>query len=568
MDNLKISKKIRILSIGSIIITLLFGGISTVFLKVADNKIDDLYNNNVVFLQKLVQINNSSRDLRVALSSAGQNYKDKNVLTSLQEDYKRKLKQLNDEIQDVTDNNYGIKESYIGLLQTRSQTLNNINIDLKDYVTNEDKVKKDIITATESLGAIDGTLDIISKSKTEEVATLKANNKKEMGLIIKVIIGLVLLFAALNVAITRAVTQGIVKSIKEFVEYIKTISSGDYRKEIPEKLKTRKDEIGTMYLALDEMQKNTKAVLSKVKESSDVTVETSSSVNNLVNNLHNKVKDMSETTEHIAAGMEETGASTEEMSASSQELEKALEGISDKANHSLNIVHDITKRANSLKEKSLLSKETATEIGDKHQKDLASAIEDAKSVEKVKILTESILEITSQTNLLALNAAIEAARVGEAGKGFAVVADEIRKLAEDSQEAVGKIQSVTSGVTGTVNRLVESSKALIDFINNIVIKDYETSVVTGEDYAKDADFMQEIITDFSSTSEEILASIRNLNEVITNIAEASNQGTIGITNITETTSYLLQDANEILEMDEKSQSANDNLVKELEMFKI
>ena len=568
MDNLKISKKIRILSIGSIIITLLFGGISTVFLKVADNKIDDLYNNNVVFLQKLVQINNSSRDLRVALSSAGQNYKDKNVLTSLQEDYKRKLKQLNDEIQDVTDNNYGIKESYIGLLQTRSQTLNNINIDLKDYVTNEDKVKKDIITATESLSAIDGTLDIISKSKTEEVATLKANNEKEMGLIIKVIIGLVLLFAALNVAITRAVTQGIVKSIKEFVEYIKTISSGDYRKEIPEKLKTRKDEIGTMYLALDEMQKNTKAVLSKVKESSDVTVETSSSVNNLVNNLHNKVKDMSETTEHIAAGMEETGASTEEMSASSQELEKALEGISDKANHSLNIVHDITKRANSLKEKSLLSKETASEIGRKHQNDLASAIEDAKSVEKVKILTESILEITSQTNLLALNAAIEAARVGEAGKGFAVVADEIRKLAEDSQEAVGKIQSVTSGVTGTVNRLVESSKALIDFINNIVIKDYETSVVTGEDYAKDADFMQEIITDFSSTSEEILASIRNLNEVITNIAEASNQGTIGITNITETTSYLLQDANEILEMDEKSQSANDNLVKELEMFKI
>jgi len=260
-----------------------------------------------------------------------------------------------------------------------------------------------------------------------------------MGLIIKVIIGLVLLFAALNLAITRVVTQGIVKSIKEFVEYIKTISSGDYRKEIPEKLKTRKDEIGTMYLALDEMQKNTKIVLSKVKESSDVTVETSSSVNNLVNNLHNKVKYMSETTEHIAAGMEETGASTEEMSASSQELEKALEGIADKANHSLNVVHDITQRANSLKEKSLLSKETAIDIGRKQQEDLSSAIEDAKSVEKVKILTESILEITSQTNLLALNAAIEAARVGEAGKGFAVVADEIRKLAEQSKVSSANI---------------------------------------------------------------------------------------------------------------------------------
>ena len=60
--------------------------------------------------------------------------------------------------------------------------------------------------------------------------------------------------------------------------------------------------------------------------------------------------------------------------------------------------------------------------------ELEQAIVEAKVVEQINVLSESIMDITSQTNLLALNAAIEAARAGEAGKGFSVVAEEMRKL--------------------------------------------------------------------------------------------------------------------------------------------
>ena len=67
-------------------------------------------------------------------------------------------------------------------------------------------------------------------------------------------------------------------------------------------------------------------------------------------------------------------------------------------------------------------------------------LKNGKVVDNIKIMADTIGSIAEQTNLLALNAAIEAARAGEQGKGFAVVAEEVRKLAEQSSQAVTGIQ--------------------------------------------------------------------------------------------------------------------------------
>lgn len=73
-----------------------------------------------------------------------------------------------------------------------------------------------------------------------------------------------------------------------------------------------------------------------------------------------------------------------------------------------------------------------------------------KSGSIVQII-DTIRGIASQTNLLALNASIEAARAGEAGRGFSVVADEIRKLTEESNRSVTKVDSIISSVISDVN---------------------------------------------------------------------------------------------------------------------
>lgn len=69
---------------------------------------------------------------------------------------------------------------------------------------------------------------------------------------------------------------------------------------------------------------------------------------------------------------------------------------------------------------------------------LEKALEDAKVVEQIGVLADSILAITGQTNLLALNASIEAARAGEAGKGICSCCRGNPGTGEQSKDAVGK----------------------------------------------------------------------------------------------------------------------------------
>ena len=115
-------------------------------------------------------------------------------------------------------------------------------------------------------------------------------------------------------------------------------------------------------------------------------------------------------------------------------------------------------------------------------------------------------DIAEQTNMLALNAAVEAARAGEHGKGFAVVAGEIRKLADESKQAITKITSLTSNIQYTTNSTVLATEE--------GSKEIETVVKEINSLTTDSETLLNLIKDILNSLDEINNNISKQNEII------------------------------------------------------
>lgn len=222
-----------------------------------------------------------------------------------------------------------------------------------------------------------------------------------------------------------------------------------------------------------------------------------------------------------------------------------MENIADKAQDGAVSADKISAKAIALKENSIMLQNEANETCLNIKETMDKALDKIKEVEKIKILTSAISDISAQTNLLALNASIESARAGEAGRGFAVVAEEIRKLAENSQITVNEIQSTIDIVFEAVNNLTNTSKDTLTYIETKVLENYKDSVLIAENYDKDALYVNNLISDLSATSEQLLASIKTVSESINEIAGANNEGTTKTNKVADKISKIKDNANDV-----------------------
>ncbi len=328
---------------------------------------------------------------------------------------------------------------------------------------------------------------------------------------------LISILMALSIVISIVKPIGLLRrKLKDLVE-----QGGDLTQTIEIK---HRDEIGALAMTVNQFIENIRTIILEVNHCALGEEESSAQVSKHLVTLGTQVELSSGIIEELSAGMQETAATTEEIHASSSEIEQAAKRMAERSQDGTISASEIRKKAEKLKEKAVASETSAEQLYQTTREKLEVALAKSEAINSIHVLSEGILSISDQTNLLALNAAIEAARAGEAGKGFAVVADEIRHLSENSKNSVNEIQKVTKEVIVAVQDMIHGSKTMMDFFDQQVMKDYQDMVQTGEAYGADGIFVDELVGDFNSSSEELADTIDGIIKAIGEVAVTVNQG--------------------------------------------
>ena len=395
-----------------------------------------------------------------------------------------------------------------------------------------DALNTDVCNVSE-LRDYDGRMKFVSTASVDATGwTFGVTEDK--AVITKQIARNVIIVIALGLVMLIVVTVMTAVSVRKSLAPMETMKKFVKEKVIGTQIcHKQKNEIEEIRYLIQEMEDKFIGVIRQTKAESD-------NIHERMQGTNNKVVSINENIMEIGAAMEETGANIDSQTANITMINEACGSaaqsiihLADEAQEMAANAKEVACRVERMAKELLEDKESATQVAAESKERMQKAMQGAEVIGEIANVSSAIQEIASQTNLLALNASIEAARAGEAGKGFAVVAEEIKKLSEDTDEEISKVNDLTAKVFESVKALSRESNAVLEFINGTVMSDYNKLETLVTEYQKDTGYYNQASESIGASAESVRDSVDSINEMIDSISMAQKELSDAATSVNE-----------------------------------
>ena len=378
-----------------------------------------------------------------------------------------------------------------------------------------------------------------------------------------IVIGM-LIAVAISIVIGTMIGMAITKPITQINEIVSNTAKFNFAKNAnSDKLCKRNDESGNMANSLREMRASLRSMVADIQTTYSDLDETLLKLSDTTEQVQGMSGENSEMTQGLAAAMEETAAAMDTVNHTVSQIRDRAQAIRDNSKEGERASQESKQRADDLRNTTGEAQSKTTQMYRGVQEKSAEAMEQARAVEKINQLTQSILDISGQTNLLALNASIEAARAGEAGRGFAVVADEIGGLASQTSSTISNINGITTEVNQAVENMESCLQETISFLEETVLKDYSDFMGVAEKYTQDASNFEENMKEIGNEVDTLLSAIVEIAESVNNITQVVAEAAENISSIaqkTEDVSHLVEGNAELVETNSENVVKLKNIV--------
>ncbi|MFD0870135.1 methyl-accepting chemotaxis protein [Paenibacillus residui] len=326
------------------------------------------------------------------------------------------------------------------------------------------------------------------------------------------------------VLVSFVFARRITKPLHSLMNSMKEVEQGNLNLQIR---LDRKDELGqlagvfnSMVMKIRNMIGGIDRISAKVQEASRTLVANSQENQAASTEITRTVDQIALGAGHQAELVEQTSEAIYQLAERLTEIEAQSRSLETESEQMQMVSRDGMNTVMELKEQSAHTNRSMEQIVD-----AITTLNDRTA--QISEIIGTVSEISAQTNLLALNASIEAARAGEAGRGFTVVAGEVRKLADQSQSAVARIDEIideigreskhTMTVIEEAHRLMQRQESAVSDTDSA----FRTILSTVQSNTEQIRSIAAAILDTTQQKERMLQAM----ETTTSITEETAAGT-------------------------------------------